>query len=612
MHSDGGPLLRVGVQIGDCMVSLAQLQEVPSESMILLVGPPGSGKSSFCEQTVLQSLAIERPIIYLTTECGPSKTEARLKERGLSEVQKGLLNFIDAYNETVGVSVPDRPDTVYADCNDLSSVGISISKLQERVGKKGVLLVFDSLVSPFLLSGQEVVRFMRLTLSKFAAEGNSVLACMDEGCSKQEDLGAMMSISNGVIKMETMEGKQFLNVVKHPKLKPTIIEAPIKPEQIGPEEHIFDPEVLAAYIRGDEAVMRREVGDFVNLFWPNLAHWSGMLWDPKRFPMMVYEMNKEDGPSTFKLMRENKAIKRAMFPWPKSLLLRFMPKSFSKVKDMKKMVKGMVRSPSGPKQERSGIVEYLEDASKTDEHYFRLYESSECWGFKDVGATMAFYMLPVFAGAIKGLESWRGLERDWNCIETKCIGRGDPYCEGKFVPGEIDGLKDSLEKDVSVIERIHQRLMNHLMEFLLNGKHLLERPTLGSMVNIHRVAHAMVLPALAGERYRMVLGMGGARSGKQVGERLLEAGLREDEAVKRILDFLNKCKIGKVTVDETIRIVENCEVSQMKIFTTKEKVPSCYFTTGFLNGFFSAVKNHHVKETKCIAMGDHYCEWEFR
>jgi predicted hydrocarbon binding protein len=328
--------------------------------------------------------------------------------------------------------------------------------------------------------------------------------------------------------------------------------------------------------------------------------------------MMVYEMNKEDGPSTFKVMRENEAVKRAMFPWPKGLFLRFMPKSFSKVKDMKKLVKGMESSMGGPEQERSGIVEYLEDRSKPDEHYFRMYESSECWGFKDVGATMGFYSMPCLAGMIKGFESWRGLERDWNVIETKCIGLGDPYCEGKAVPGEIDELQDSLEKDVSVIKKIHERLMHHLMGFLLHGKPLLERPTLGSMVNIHRVVHAMVLPALAGERYRMVLGMGGAKAGKQVGERLLEAGLREDEAVKRVLKFLNQCKVGKVTVDETIRIVENCESSQTKIFTTKEKAPSCYFTTGFLNGFFSAVNNQHVKETRCLAIGDPYCEWEFR
>ena len=111
----------------------------------------------------------------------------------------------------------------------------------------------------------------------------------------------------------------------------------------------------------------------------------------------------------------------------------------------------------------------------------------------------------------------------------------------------------------------------------------------------------------------MVLEMGGARSGKQVGERLLEAGLSEDETVKRVLDFINQCKVGKVTVDETIRIVENCEgcSSRGQLFTTKEKVLSCFFTTGFLNGFFSAVKNQHVKETKCIDMGDTYCKREF-
>ena len=109
--------------------------------------------------------------------------------------------------------------------------------------------------------------------------------------------------------------------MKHPKVRPTRIEVPIEPERIGYEELVFNPYVLARYIRGKEAVMRREVGDYVNLFWPNLAHWSGMLWDPKRFPMMVYEMNKNDVPSMFKLMKENEAIKRAMFPWPKSLLL---------------------------------------------------------------------------------------------------------------------------------------------------------------------------------------------------------------------------------------------------------------------------------------------------
>jgi len=69
--------------------------------MILLVGSPGAGKSTFCQQAALKSLAVDRPIIYVTTEYGPIDAERGLRERGLHEVEPGLLNFVDAYNETV-------------------------------------------------------------------------------------------------------------------------------------------------------------------------------------------------------------------------------------------------------------------------------------------------------------------------------------------------------------------------------------------------------------------------------------------------------------------------------------------------------------------------------
>jgi len=202
--------------------------------------------------------------------------------------------------------------------------------------------------------------------------------------------------------------------------------------------------------------------------------------------------------------------------------------------------------------------------------------------------------------------------RDWNAVETKCVGLGDPYCEFKLVPREIDELKGSLEKDNSVIERIHERLMRYLMGFLIDGRPLVERPKLGSDVHLHVVMHAMGFPHIAGERYRMAQRMGGAKAGKELGERLINAGIREEEAVKRVFNFLEYCKVGKVTAGETIRIRENCESLRTLLFATEIKEPCCFFTTGFLNGFFSAVKNQYVKETKCVVAGDPYCEWEFR
>ena len=75
-------------------------------------------------------------------------------------------------------------------------------------------------------------------LSKFVAEGNSVLACFDEGSGKEEDLVGMMSLSSGVIKMEMQEEKTVLNVVKHPKLKSKRIEVAVAD---GGKRELWDP-----------------------------------------------------------------------------------------------------------------------------------------------------------------------------------------------------------------------------------------------------------------------------------------------------------------------------------------------------------------------------------
>ena len=580
------------------MSSPTQLLEIPSKSLILLIGPPGSGKSTFCHEAVIRNIEMS-PVIYVTTESAPSKVAESMAKKGLGETLPHPIRFVDAFHETVGLSTTDRPDTVNASSEDLTSLGVAISKIRERMGENS-LLVFDSLTPPYLMSGPEILKFMRMTLLRLAAEGNAVLACVDEGCGKPEDLVAMMTTADGIVKIELMDGSKTFNIVKHPKVGPIKIEIPMTWSPAL--SYHYNMKMMTQHIAMTMGLMggpplRTEVGDHVNLFWPHFARWCGMLWDPKRFPTMTYNLNK------LSESRMGEFIK--LLPLRARLLLKFMPKNFSKVKDMKKLISFFKRA-SDPSE---GIMEYLEDASKTDEHYVRVRDDSHCWGFENVGATLHLGILGGFAGVTKGFEKDRGgPDRDWNIVEMKCIGLGDPYCEMKFVPGEIEELKANLEAiDSTIMERIHDRLMHHLMEFMLHGKPLWDRPS-GNEVDLHGFSHIIgTEAAIVSERYRMAMRLGGAMGGKKVGEHLMDAGVREDEGVKYILNLLEHCKVGKVTIGETIRMVQNCES-----FMIKAEEPSCHFTTGFLNGFFSAVKNQHVKETKCIAMGDPYCEWEFR
>ena len=196
---------------------------------------------------------------------------------------------------------------------------------------------------------------------------------------------------------------------------------------LGLDARLFDPVLLKQFvlaeISGQDTGFRSETGDYVNLFWPNFARWSSIVWDPKRFPKMTYELNKDDYPSMFRLSKADKEIFHAAFPWRLRFLIKLMPKSLSKVKDMKRPINSRSRTLM---PERVGIMEYLEDVSKTDEHHIRVYESFDCVGFEDIGAPMALHLPPFIAGMCIALESMKGLERDWNAVETKCIGLGDP------------------------------------------------------------------------------------------------------------------------------------------------------------------------------------------
>jgi hypothetical protein len=51
-------------------------------------------------------------------------------------------------------------------------------------------------------------------------------------------------------------------------------------------------------------------------------------------------------------------------------------------------------------------------------------------------------------------------------------------------------------------------------------------------------------------------------------------------------------------------------MAYVKYLLKRFEETSYFLTACFLNGLFSAVKNQHVKEIKCIAAGDPYCEWE--
>jgi KaiC/GvpD/RAD55 family RecA-like ATPase/predicted hydrocarbon binding protein len=596
-------------------MSLTALQEIPPGTFMLVTGAPGTGKSTFGRQTLMKNVVKELPVIFVSTERSLPDLLSQLHEIGLGETLPPSLAFVDAFSETVGLSTEKSPNAVTAHCADLNSLSIAITKLKQRLGTNATLLLFDSLTSPYLFTGEEIVRFTRLFLSKFAAEGNAVLALMDEGCGKEQDLVAMQSIANSILRMEVQNGSRTIQVLKHPRVEASKIEIPIEVVPSAARAFDYNPEAtkrLSKSMLTDGEPYRSEIGDFLSPFWPNLAHWSGMLWDPRGFPRMIYDLNWEDGSSIkestpYMPLRFRLMIHSVLFLQSVGI---GVPKRFESVHQIEQLVSRGIPYITGALQEHSGIIEYLEDVSSPEEHFFRLRENSDCWGFEGIGTTLASHLPPAMAGMLSGFER---MGKDWHAIETKCIGLGDPYCEVKIIRGDLDDFKDAFEKDNDTVERIHNHLMHRLMGFMLREEPLSpDRPKLGNQVHMHVAFHAMGFPHLGGDRYRMAIRLGGARSGREVGKRLMEAGIEGDEALQRVVDFMNHCKVGRVTLNpkgDRLSIKENVESIRTHLFMAYDE-PSCDFTTGFLSGVFSSLKGQRLQEIKCVAAGDPLCQWE--
>jgi len=596
-------------------MSIAAIKKIPQKKLMLITGLPGAGKSTLCQQVALQDIASGKNVIFVTTESASEDLVDSLQERGLGDLRPDSLAIVDAYTQTVGLPCNPRGGAICANCVDINSISMAVTKLHSQLKEEDILLVFDSLTSPYLFNGKKIVRFVHQFLSKFSQEGNRVLVSMDEGCGKEEDLGALMSVADGIVRLSMKPGEQSFQIVKHPEISPSTFEKSI-PKKFKVEtafEEIMDPDFLNMYMKSlfrGKTCFRPRLGDYVNAFWPKLAYWSGMLWDPEGFPLIIYENTREDqsgmGSDTFV----------SIIPQPYKTMFKLInllrkmsifPRTFNSPNDIKKIWWFGLPYSGAARMERFGRIEYLPEKSKIDEYHYRIYENSDCWDLKDIGSTVASYLPPAMAGNYMGLES---LERTWNAVETKCIGLGDPYCEVKIFPGALNEVQDHLKRDSEKVSLIHNHLVEKYTTYITENQKLTDRQQFGPDIHLQIPFHAFGFAHLAGDRTQMALRMGGVKSGKEIAERLLSAGYEPDEVISKVLDSLETLKVGVVTVsDDRLIIEENIEPIRTWYMTPLREL-SCHFTSGFLNGLYRFTFNLRVNETRCFAAGDTCCEWE--
>lgn len=196
--------LRTGVKGLDSLMGGG----VPQGSTTLLVGPPGSGKSTMGLQFLYEGLTHGQPAILAYTHEPLNLIIRTMKSFGWSPTDK--LTAIDCYSWKGGSS-PEAPYQARS-MMDLSLVITELAKKLQLTPGVGARFVLDSL-SDFLLYGdpESAVKYLGVIKSKLVEVGITSFILVEEGLHEVRAIASVEYIVDGTIKMKSDEaGRQLI------------------------------------------------------------------------------------------------------------------------------------------------------------------------------------------------------------------------------------------------------------------------------------------------------------------------------------------------------------------------------------------------------------------
>lgn len=185
----------------------------PRDSSILLIGPPGSGKTTFCQQFLYAGLKKSEPAVYIILDTPPNDISEAMKNFNW-DIKPFLKNnkmmFLDAYSWKIGGGKDENWKRVIQGGLDINALNLTLSEIFKKINTKTKRDVFDSVSTLLLYVPSElVVRFVPILIAKARQSKSTQLLVLEEGVHDKGTVNSLNYLVDGTLETK-IEGNDRL------------------------------------------------------------------------------------------------------------------------------------------------------------------------------------------------------------------------------------------------------------------------------------------------------------------------------------------------------------------------------------------------------------------